>query len=470
MPYTRARSPRRKPFDVLAQSAILVPQYAVPASALHIPHRHPRIPNRSSSRIHGQLLEIAFFVPYTPTRIRTRSFHFLKTLSQNGHALTLFTVWTDAHEREALLELEALGIRVIATRLTRVRSLANSVGALTQPLPMQALYAWKPALAKRWTDCVRASAFDVVHVEHLRGAKYGLALKQARTGATPAIVWDSVDCISSLFSNASTRTTSASKKFIARIELPRTRTFEAAMLRALDETIVVSEAERQALLALLAQNTREADTRAARLHVVPNGVDTDYFTRRTQAREPHTLVFSGKLSYHANITAAHYLLDEIMPRVWAQQPEVRLMLVGANPSRSLVQRAAQQGSRVVVTGTVPDVRPYLERATLAVAPIVYGAGMQNKVLEAMAMGAPLIASPLAVAALAVQPDRDVIVAADSQTFADKIVQSLSQPALLAALAAHGRQLVESDYSWRSSIEKLESIYWTARQNAICLNP
>ena len=119
--------------------------------------------------------------------------------------------------------------------------------------------------------------------------------------------------------------------------------------------------------------------------VLPNGVDLDYFCPSPEPRRPATVVISGKMSYHANVTAALHLVEGIMPLVWRERPGVKVTIVGANPPRPIRQLAQRFPGQVEVTGTVPDVRPYLRRASLAAAPVPYGAGIQNKVLEAMAL-------------------------------------------------------------------------------------
>jgi glycosyltransferase involved in cell wall biosynthesis len=134
------------------------------------------------------------------------------------------------------------------------------------------------------------------------------------------------------------------------------------------------------------------------------------------------------MSYHANVTAASHLIQDIMPRIWKHRPEVKLLIAGKNPPRSLVELAASARKHepvsrrpavastpaVTVTGSVPDMRPYLNRATISVAPLLYGAGIQNKVLEAMACATPVVASPRAVSALSAQGWRDIVVADDPE--------------------------------------------------------
>ena len=133
------------------------------------------------------------------------------------------------------------------------------------------------------------------------------------------------------------------------------------------------------------------------VEVLPNGVDLNYFAPQNLPRQGETIVFSGKMSYHANVASVLYLVHEIMPIVWRERPSVGLWVVGQSPTRAV--QALARDERVKVTGFVPDLRPYLAQAAVAVSPIRYGVGIQNKVLEAMAMGTPVVTSPRACQAL-----------------------------------------------------------------------
>jgi glycosyltransferase involved in cell wall biosynthesis len=412
-------------------------------------------------------VKILFVCPYVPTPIRTRPYHFIRTLAQRGHQLTLATVWESDWERQQLRELEKQGLEVLTARLSRPRSAANMLGAWLKRLPLQSRYCWVPALARRLGPALQARpvAFDVVHVEHLRGAEYGLALRQAEAARrSPPIVWDSVDCISMLFEQAVQHSRSRFGRWAARLELPATRRYEAWAVGQFDQVLVTSQVDRAALDGLvgaarpLGQGTPAAPPQRKAIRVVPNGVDLARFSPPAGPREPETVVLSGKMSYHANVTAAHQLISHIMPRVWARRPNVKVNIVGSSPAPEVRALARQHAPRVSVTGYVPDVLPYLQGATAAVAPMAYGAGIQNKVLEAMACGTPVVASPQAVAAFEA-PIRDALLIADgAQASAEAILSVLADPALQAGLGGRGRAYVEQRYSWQVVTGELESIY------------
>ena len=410
-------------------------------------------------------MRILFIVPYTPNPIRVRSYEFVRAMLRRGHAVTLATLWTSPSEQDDLNRLAQLGAHVLAESMPPWRSALNSLAALPVSTPLQAVYSWQPALLRAVLALAQEQQFDAIHVEHLRGSRYGLELLASRqSGAVDApIVWDSVDCISHLFAQAAAQSRSTKGKLMTQFELPRTQRYEAKLVRAFDRTVVTSAIDRAALLELAGRNGAEEA-----VAVVPNGVDLEHFAYHgPEQRHANRIVFSGKMSYHANVTAALHLTNDIMPLVWAQRPEAELWLVGKDPAPELRALAEKpRGSdnrdgaagRIVVTGEVPAMQDYIQSAALAVAPLLYGAGIQNKVLEAMACGTPVVASPQASQSLAARPRQDYLLASDPAEFAAAILGLLGSPELRGEVGRAGRRFVEANHSWDSAVAHLERIY------------
>ena len=409
-------------------------------------------------------MHILFVVPYTPTLIRTRPYNIIRSLAHRGHKLTVATLWEDKNERLFLESLADADIKVISTPLTTTRKTLNLLSVLPTRTPLQANYCWQPSLFRLIDKSLGKSNKqpDIVHVEHLRGARYGLVARSLSLNIP--VVWDSVDCISHLFAQASQRSQSVFGKWVTRFDLGRTRRYEGWLVSQFDRVLVTSTVDKTALdeLANSAQATVAGGLSVPpsvqpRISVLPNGVDLNYFKPNDSvARDPATLVVTGKMSYHANITMTINLVHKIMPLVWRQQPNVKVSIVGKDPGREIQALSAHPA--VSVTGTVEDMRPYLWSATLAVAPVTYGAGIQNKVLEAMACAAPVVASSQAVSALDVVPDRDLLVAEGAQAFAGAILGLLAIPQRGQELGAAGRRFVETHHNWDQIAARLEGIY------------
>jgi glycosyltransferase involved in cell wall biosynthesis len=416
-------------------------------------------------------LKIVYVVPYAPTRVRTRPFHLIRALAAEGHEVTVVTCCGRADEDSAREELAACGVRVVAERLSLPRSLWNCLSALPTPDPMQSRYSWKPRLARRLIEATRQlSPVDVVHVEHLRGARYGLAVLAAmESGRIPraAVVWDSVDCISSLFRRAADQGQTPLVRAAARFELPRTARYEPRVAARFDRVLMTSEVDRGELLELARRHS--VDLPVDCVQVVPNGVDLEYFQPSGDSREARTLVMTGKMSYHANATAAVRFVEDVMPAVWARLPDVRLWIVGQDPPADVVKlgevrpaivarNAGNTAARVAVTGTVADVRPFLRKAAVAVAPIQYGVGIQNKVLEALACATPVVATPQAVSALEARSGSELVVASNPSGLSAAIVTLLEDRALRDRLGQAGRSFVERHHDWRVVVNRLAGIY------------
>ena len=400
-------------------------------------------------------MNVLYVVPYVPNLIRVRPYNLIRRLTDRGHRITVVTQYTGESEYADVLALRSHCERVVAFPLSRLRSLWNCIVAMPGDEPLQFSYCWQPALADELRTLRAQDAFDVMHVEHLRGARYGLELTRQANGSNgnghhPPVVWDSVDCISLLFGRTASKSKRRSSQMIAKLEKGRTERLEAWLPLQFDHVLLTSAADRAALAEL---SPSASDT----ISVLGHGVDVDYFAPNDEiVREPATIVLSGKMSYHANVSMALRFVHEIMPLVWAKRPEAKVVVVGKDPVHEI--RALAGNPAVTVTGTVNDIRPYLQRATVAAVPLPYGAGVQNKVLEAMACATPVIASPQAVAALSIDPGRELIVADSAEDFARAVLSVLDDKAAQRSLGEAGRAYVERNHDWNNIAAYLEEIY------------
>lgn len=407
-------------------------------------------------------MNILFIVPYVPNLIRVRPYNLIRYLAERGHAVTLLTLYSTPDEQNDLEKLRGICRDIHAFPLPRWRSMVNSLFALPSGVPLQSVYCWQPELSQLARALWSADGhYDVVHIEHLRGARYGLDLQAfgralaARDGSQrrPPVVWDSVDCISLLFKQAAERSKRLISRWMTQFELGRTRRYEGWLAGQFPRVLVTSRHDRDGLLEVMPQGAS-----GDHIRVLPNGVDLAYYTPSwaQQEKERATLVISGKMSYHANVTMALNFAENILPLIWSKRPDVKLMLVGKDPTPAL--RALAKNPSIQVTGTVDDIRPYLHRATLAVTPIMYGAGIQNKVLEAMACGLPVVSTAKAVSALNVAPGSDLMVADSPEEMSNAVLRLLDEPELRAQMGQAGRKYVEQHHQWSCIAARLEEVY------------
>jgi glycosyltransferase involved in cell wall biosynthesis len=193
-----------------------------------------------------------------------------------------------------------------------------------------------------------------------------------------------------------------------------------------------------------------------RLAIAPNGVDLETFGFYAGDRDPETLVFTGNMGYQPNVDAVTWFAAECWPALRAKRPNLRFLIVGARPTPAVTALARLPG--IAVTGRVESMVPYLQRATISVCPIRCGSGMQNKLLEAMSTGAPVVTTDFANRGIGAVAGRDLAVAADAGEFAAAVLRLLDEPAERARLANSARAWVEATYGWSRHAEILVDEY------------
>jgi len=403
-------------------------------------------------------LRILFVLPYTPNLVRVRPYNFIRALAARGHQVSIFAVDDRSGNDRDLEFMRELCERVESVPLSKIRAAWNLLRVLPTRLPLQAAFAWQPGVfSSRGPGSLFSRLgreFDLIHVEHLRAARYGLALKTILRDQMHSIpvVFDSVDCISALFRLTSIHAARPLNRWIARFELGRTERYESWLLTQFDRVLVTSAADREALLSLSHRGSSPAE-----ISVVPNGVDLTYFKPEAhESDDAATIIMTGKMSYHANIAMCMHFVEEILPLIWRSKPEVRLLIVGKDPPANI--QALSQDEHIEVTGSVPDLRSYFQKASIAVVPLVYGMGIQNKVLEAMACGLPVVATSPAIAALQVRDGRELFVADCPADFAGHVIDLVDQRHLREEIGAAGRRYVEQHHDWNLIAHKLEELY------------
>lgn len=234
-------------------------------------------------------------------------------------------------------------------------------------------------------------------------------------------------------------------KFIFTIEIPRLVYWEKKIASNVDLSILVSTHDATVLKKMAP---------GARIVVLPNGVNMGYFTPLPHSDKP-VLIFYGHLRYPPNADAIVWFGREIFPRVKEAVPEVELLIVGKEPPPLVTRMAATPGISLI--GYVPDLRPYLERAAIVIVPLRFGAGIRNKILEAMAAERAVVTTSVGCEGLEVTPGTHLEVADEPSIFANTVVDLLKDHTRRALLATNGRKLVESKYNWECIGQKLRHL-------------
>jgi sugar transferase (PEP-CTERM/EpsH1 system associated) len=238
------------------------------------------------------------------------------------------------------------------------------------------------------------------------------------------------------------------KSWLYRYEARELARYERRIAAEFDATLVVSEQERRYF----------PGGPPATLTAVSNGVDLGFFTPRAApppgAAAP-AVVFTGVMDYRPNVDGVTWFVERLWGRIRAGCPSARLLIVGSRPTAAVLRLAQHPG--VEVTGFVPDVRDYLAQASVCVAPLRIARGVQNKVLEAMAMGRPVVTTAAAFEGLEAEPGRDLLVAAGEDEFVAAVGQLLADPVRAAAIGVAARQCVERHYRWDDNLRVLEGL-------------
>ncbi|HZR41462.1 MAG TPA: glycosyltransferase [Ktedonobacteraceae bacterium] len=399
-------------------------------------------------------MRILFVTPYPLSRIRVRPYSFVSQL-RKSHDVTVLSLCSNKREQADVQALQREGIDVIAIEDNLIQKVFRVLAALGSDLPLQVAFDASPALKSTLAALLKAKKFDIMHVEFVRSLE---ALPEALPIPT---VWDAVDCISRLYTYGAYFGVTTRMRILGYIEAHRLQAYERKQLQRFHHILVTSERDRQGLLALVNDNPSTANRGTAEVVVLPHSVDQQYFQRHVGARHPATLVFSGKMSFHANIAGALHLVKHIMPHIWRQRPDVQLVIAGSNPP-FVVQKMARD-PRIKVTGYVEDLRPYIAQATVAVSPLPYAVGIQNKVLEAMALGTPVVCSSCSIVGLQATKGQDVLVADDPELFASYVLQLLDDGLLWNQLSENGVSYVTTYHNSERVTNALLTAYSSAKE-------
>ena len=389
-------------------------------------------------------MRILFITPYVPSLIRVRPFNLIKSLSVM-HEISLVSLLVEGYEQAMVKEIEQHCVSVDLVPLPKWQAYANCLRALPTLTPLRVAYYRSPSFARRIKEVIHRQNIDVVHGELI---KIVPALKAVLADENIPILYDSVDCISWFLQQQLETTRNPLKKAFVYSELQKMRRFERRALADFDQLIITTPYDRDKLgtLTRQAQNTE----------VVSNGVDLDYFAPWDGPRVPDSLVFCAKLDYFPNAQAILHFREQTLPLIWKHRPQVRLTIVGNNPPQSV--RALTADERIMVTGYVPDTRPYLGTASVVIAPLLVVAGMQNKVLEALAMGMPTVTTPRCSRTLGAEGRVHLLEAEEPQAFAKAVVKLLDDPQLAQQLGKAGHQFVAEHYSWANAANTLNRLY------------
>lgn len=373
-------------------------------------------------RVHGLMAELA----------RTHDVSVL-AFTTPGEDATEGIAATRAYCREVVtVENDRYGLASRAKRALQLRSLAS-------PWSFERLIHHRPAYQAALDRLLARERFDAITVEFAQMASYRLPRDVTSVLDEHNIEYD-------ILRRTATVERALDRRVYNRLNALKLAREERAAWRRFNGCALTSPRDE----ALLRREGGKLPTA-----VVPNGVDTDYFRPTGETPESATILFFGAINYYPNTEGLLFFLDEVWPQLKRARPDARLLIVGQLPPEAIQQRAAPD---VIVTGAVADVRPYLARATVSIAPLRIGGGTRLKIVEAMAMGKAIVSTTLGAEGLDVQHGRDLLLADTAEEFAGQVCRALDDTSLAQRLGTAARRLAEDRYSWRASVARLERFY------------
>lgn len=389
------------------------------------------------------ILYLAHRIPYPPNKgEKIRTWHQILHLAKT-HTIHLVCMVDDPADLEHVSILERYCASVVTVYRNKTAALCLATLALLTRKPLSVAAFYRPELAREIARQLQTQSFDVIVVTSSAMAEYVLHVSDI-----PRVI-DFIDVDSEKWRQYAQHH-AFPLSWIYSLEACRLAAYEAKIARAFHHVVLISQEEKRLF------QQRVCDRPVA---VVSNGVDLNYFVPRSAdaaACLPPALVFTGVMDYFPNVDAVQYFCTDIFPLVRAAVPACRFSIVGRNPARGV--RDLQHHPNVTVTGSVPDVRPYLAQATVAVAPFRIARGVQNKVLEAMAAGLPVVGTAQAFEGIAATAEDGIRIADDPQSFAKELIALLTgSDTVRQQCGLQARRYVEAHHQWRDQGVKLERL-------------
>lgn len=391
------------------------------------------------------ILFICHSFPFPPNRGgKIRPFNMIRHLSQK-HSVVVASLAESKTELQEGEDLREYCAEVIAEFLPRSVRWKQAFAALCTSTPSSVAYFWSSKLNRRIQQRAATTQFDAVFVHCAFVAQYATDLPARMR------VLDFGDLDSAKWREYS-RTRGFPLSLGYKFEAQKLRQYEKKVANVFHSCTVTAQGEWD-----------EFQTLGVEIPctTIPNGVDTQYFAMKPwTSLHSSTIVFLGRMNYFPNVDGMVYFANEILPLVRQHEPKATLRIIGSEPARKILNLAKLPG--VTVTGSVPDVRPHLDDAAVAIAPLRIARGTQNKVLECMAMGVPVVATPEVARGIQAIPERHLLVANSPQAFAQKILEILRNTKLRENLSLMGRSQVEHAHSWSHSMEILDAVLESTR--------
>ncbi len=366
---------------------------------------------------------------------KLRVFHQIKQLSKN-HELVLCALSDEKVSQKSIDKLSEFCSKIEVIRLYKPKIYFNLFkNLLFSNQSFQVAYFYNKKADKRIKRLIKDCQPDHIYCQLIRITEYVKDLPIPKT----------LDYMDALARGMERRVEEAPFyiKWFLKSETTRLKRYEHKIFDDFDNKTIISEQDKNLIVHI----------KNDEIVIVPNGVDYSTYQSKELSKE-YDLIFTGNMAYPPNVDSAVYLVNNVMPLVWKNEPNVKLVIVGANPAQRVQQLKSE---KVIVTGWVDDMAEYYAKSKIFIAPMQIGTGLQNKLLEAMAMKLPCITSPLANNALNAKPNKSILIGEKPNDYANHIAQLLENKELYQSIAEQGNTFVKQNYTWEGSTSILEKL-------------
>lgn len=387
-----------------------------------------------------KLLFVANRVPYPPFRgDKLKIFNLGKQL-QNQHEIHLIAIAETAADLEYREELEKVFHKVTFLQIPKWKSFFNVIFGILGSKPLQVAYFKSRKFNNLLHQQIARENYDAVHVQHLRMAQFFSKANKSR------VILDLPDAFSLYWKRRSENATSLWKRKFANFEYQRLLKFEKITLPNFPLNLVCSKEDCNYLI----ENTQ------ANIQVLPNGVDIDTFGPKAEVSIEHSrILFTGNMDYEPNVDAVVYFVEEIFPEILKEIPNAIFVIAGQRPVNKVKNLAA---NNIFITGFVQDISVEYAKSNVVVAPLRFGAGTQNKVLEAMAVGVPVVCTEIGFKGLEIHSGEGAILAKTKADFIAEVVRLLREKEYRNSVSLNGRNVIVNNFSWQAIAQKLSNYF------------
>jgi len=401
------------------------------------------MPDKAKQRM--RVLVVDEWLPYPlESGKKIRTFQLLAPLAQR-HETTYLCYADQQREAEKLTRMAEAGFNVICVPptnrfQTRLGLAAGVVGNLCSPTPLVIRKHFSRRFDKAVSELIQRETFDIIHCEWTH---YAVFLR--KVCRVPRFLCShNVECLP--WRRFSEVQANPARRAALYLEWRKMKLFERRAISAFDHVSAVSETD-----ARIMQSWFSADS----VEVIPNAVDTHFYEGQDGPKEDDLLVYCASMDAWVNQDAANYFVKRILPEIHKYRPQTRVMIVGREPPDAIRRLACD---RVIVTGTVKDVRPLLAKATACIVPLRIAGGSRLKILEAFAAGLPVVSTSIGAEGLDVEPDRHLLIADKTTDFASACLQLLTDRPLRERLGKAGKSLAREKYDWSAVYPLVENAW------------